>query len=109
MFGGGGSGGGSVSAAAPAPIMSAPSTGSASSSFGRVGGFTATRDYYMNAPIIDNVSGNAGGFETAGIGGIGPFPNITVNVDGGDPNAVVQALQDYVRANGPVPVNTRAM
>ena len=109
MFGGGGSGGGSVSAAAPAPIMSAPLTGSASSSFGRVGGFTATRDYYMNAPIIDNVSGNAGGYETAGIGGIGPFPNITVNVDGGDPNAVVQALQDYVRANGPVPVNTRAM
>jgi hypothetical protein len=51
----------------------------------------------------------SGGFATAGIGGIGPFPNITINVDGGDPNAVVQALQDYVRANGPVPVDTRAM
>jgi len=109
MFGGGGSGGGSVSAAAPAPIMSAPSAGGgASNTFGRVGGFTATRDYFFDAPAM-NVSGNAGGFENAGIGGIGPFPNITVNVDGGDPNAVVQALQDYVRANGPVPVNTRAM
>jgi hypothetical protein len=62
-----------------------------------------------SAPAFDKTSGNAGGFENAGIGGIGPFPNITVNVDGGDPNAVVQALQDYVRANGPVPVNTRAM
>ena len=109
MFGGGGSGGGSVSAAAPTPIASAPSAGGgASKTFGRVGGFTATRDYYMDAPSM-NVSGNAGGYETAGIGGIGPFPNITINVDGGDPNAVVQALQDYVRANGPVPVNTRAM
>jgi len=35
--------------------------------------------------------------------------NITVNVNGGDPNAVVLALQNYVRSNGPVPINTRAM
>ena len=107
MFGGGGSGGGSVSAAAPAPIMAAPSIGGGSNKLPN-GTFIATRDYYMDAPAM-NVSGNAGGFETAGLGGIGPFPNITINVDGGDPNAVVQALQDYVRANGPVPVNTRAM
>jgi hypothetical protein len=105
MFGGGGSGGGSVSAASPAPIMSAPSIGGGSSSGAvRNGGII-----YLDAPVMDNTSGNAGGFETAGIGGIGPFSNITINVDGGDPNAVVQALQDYVRANGPVPVNTRAM
>jgi hypothetical protein len=110
MFGGkGGAGGGGVSAAAPRPIASAGGGGSSSGGFGRFGGFTATRDYYMDAPIIDNVPGNPGGFENAGIGGIGPFANLTINVDGGDPNAVVQALQDYVRANGPVPVNTRAM
>ena len=35
--------------------------------------------------------------------------NITVNVNGGDPNAIVRALQQYVRQSGPVPVNTRAM
>jgi len=34
---------------------------------------------------------------------------ITVNVNGADPNAVVRALQQYVRQSGPVPVNTRAM
>lgn len=34
---------------------------------------------------------------------------ITINVTGADPNAVVNALQQYVRQSGPVPVNTRAM
>ena len=35
--------------------------------------------------------------------------NITINVQGADPNAVVSALQRYVRQSGPVPVNIRAM
>jgi hypothetical protein len=35
--------------------------------------------------------------------------NVTINVNGGDPNSVVKALQQYVRQSGPVPVNTRAM
>ena len=35
------------------------------------------------APAMDNTSGNAGGFEQAGIGGIGPFDNLTINVDAG--------------------------
>jgi hypothetical protein len=34
---------------------------------------------------------------------------ITVNVNGGDPNSVVRALQQYVRLNGAVPITTRAM
>jgi phage-related protein len=34
---------------------------------------------------------------------------VTVNVQGADPNAVVQALQRYVRTSGPVPVNIRNM
>jgi hypothetical protein len=43
-----------------------------------------------------------------GFGG-GGGGNITVNVNGGDPNSIVRALQQYVRQSGPVPVNTRAM
>jgi hypothetical protein len=31
--------------------------------------------------IFDNTSGNAGGFEYAGIGGIGPFDNLVINLD----------------------------
>jgi hypothetical protein len=34
---------------------------------------------------------------------------ITVNVNGGDPNSVVRALQQYVRLNGAIPITTRAM
>jgi len=34
--------------------------------------------------------------------------NITINVQGADPQAVVKALQDYNRTAGPIPVNTRA-
>jgi phage-related minor tail protein len=30
--------------------------------------------------------------------------NITINVNGGDPNAVVQALRTYMRMNGSVPI-----
>ena len=41
----------------------------------------------------------------SGIGG----NTITINVQGADPQAVVTALQKYVRNNGPVPVNTRTM
>jgi hypothetical protein len=43
------------------------------------------------------------------MGGMGGGTNITVNVQGADPNAVVAALQRYVRISGPVPVNIRAM
>ena len=42
-------------------------------------------------------------------GSFGGGANITVNVNGGDPNSIVRALQQYVRQSGPVPVNTRAM
>jgi hypothetical protein len=101
MFGKGAAGV-SVSAAAPTPIASAGGGGSSS------GGVRDGGTIYMSPPVFDNTSGNPGGFENAGIGGIGPFANLTVNVDGGDPNAIVQALQDYVRTNGPVPITTRA-
>jgi len=42
-------------------------------------------------------------------GGFGGGANITVNVNGGDPNSIVRALQQYVRQSGPVPVNIRTM
>ena len=42
-----------------------------------------------------------------GMGGMGA--NVTINVQGADPQAVVRALQTYVRTSGPVPVNIRAM
>jgi predicted ThiF/HesA family dinucleotide-utilizing enzyme len=32
--------------------------------------------------------------------------NVTINVNGGDPNAVVQALRTYMRQNGSVPIRT---
>ena len=39
----------------------------------------------------------------------GAASTINVTVTSADPNAVVRALQTYVRQSGPVPVNTRAM
>jgi phage-related protein len=44
-----------------------------------------------------------------GMGGQAGATNLTVNVQGADPNAVVAALQRYVRTSGPVPVNIRNM
>jgi hypothetical protein len=41
--------------------------------------------------------------------GAGMGNTININVNGGDPNQIVLALQRYVRSNGPVPINTRAM
>jgi SLT domain-containing protein len=37
-------------------------------------------------------------------GGMGMGANITVNVNGGDPNAVVAALRTYMFRNGPLPI-----
>jgi phage-related minor tail protein len=32
--------------------------------------------------------------------------NVTINVHGGDPNAVVAALRTYMRQNGSIPIRT---
>ena len=37
-------------------------------------------------------------------GGMGMGNNVTINVNGGDPNAVVQALRTYMRQNGSIPI-----
>lgn len=39
------------------------------------------------------------------MGKMGGGTNITVNVNGGDPNSIVRALQQYVRNSGPLPVS----
>jgi len=41
--------------------------------------------------------------------GFGGGGGITVNVNGGDPNSIVRALQQYVRQSGPIPLNVRTM
>jgi hypothetical protein len=38
------------------------------------------------------------------MGQMGGGNNVTINVNGGDPNAVVQALRTYMRQNGSVPI-----
>ena len=40
------------------------------------------------------------------MGDMGGGTNITINVNGGDPNAVVQALRNYMRQNGSIPIKT---
>ncbi len=37
---------------------------------------------------------------------MGGGANITVNVNGGDPNSIVRALQTWVRDNGSIPMTT---
>jgi len=59
------------------------------------------------APKTVFEQGNAGGFENAGIGGIGPFTDIIINVNGGDPQAIVDALRQWERSNGPLPVSVQ--
>ena len=48
--------------------------------------------------IFDNTSGNAGGFEQAGIGGIGPFTNLTINMDAGLVSSPATIGQDIIDA-----------
>jgi hypothetical protein len=36
--------------------------------------------------------------------GMGGASNVTINVNGGDPNAVVDALRTYMFRNGSVPI-----
>jgi hypothetical protein len=40
-----------------------------------------------------------------GFGGNGGGNNITVNVNGGDPNNIIRLLQQYARNTGPLPVS----
>ncbi len=73
-----------VSGATPASIASAPSN-----------------PQNTAPPVFDNTSGNAGGFEQAGIGGIGPFDNLVINLDAGlisSPSTIGQDIIDAILA-----------
>ena len=74
-----------------------------------MGGTVSAGGTYLvgeRGPELLSIGGQGGRITpNSAIGGGG----ITVNVNGGDPNAIVRALQQYVRQSGPVPVNTRAM
>jgi hypothetical protein len=73
---------------------------------GTIGGKAdkSSNDRGMGGYIAPALSSN-----DRGMGGQAGATNLTVNVQGADPNAVVQALQRYVRTSGPVPVNIRNM
>lgn len=49
-------------------------------------------------PAFDKTSGNAGGFEQSGIGGIGPFTNLTINLDAGLVSSPATVGQDIIDA-----------
>ena len=42
--------------------------------------------------------------DTSALAGITATPDVNINVNGGDPNAVVAALRTYMRQNGSVPI-----
>jgi hypothetical protein len=44
----------------------------------------------------------------AGEFGMGGGNNVTINVNGGDPQQVVDALRRYMQLNGSVPIRTSA-
>jgi hypothetical protein len=69
---------------------------------GKAPGIHDSGSRMINAPDLSSNNRGMGG--AAGTGNL-----ITVNVQGADPNAVVQALQRYVRLSGPVPITTRSM
>ena len=69
---------------------------------GTGGGDKSSNDRGMGGYIAPALSSN-----DRGMGGAAGN-NITINVQGADPQAVVKALQTYNRTAGPIPVNTRA-
>jgi len=105
MFGGGSSG--KVSAAAPTPIASAPSMSGRSS-----GGSSRNTD--ASVPYISMESraphivqlGPPQNSSNALYGGLPSIDTsgIVINVNGGDPQAVVDALRAYQQSNGSVPI-----
>jgi hypothetical protein len=43
------------------------------------------------------------------LGNMGGSTSVTINVNGGDPNAVVDALRKYMRQNGSIPIRTSSI
>jgi hypothetical protein len=51
-----------------------------------------------STPVFDKTDGNAGGFANAGIGGIGPFNDIIINMDAGLVSSPATVGQDIIDA-----------
>ena len=66
-----------------------------------VGGPKVTKPAEIKAPTGTGTYTGAGGL--AGVGGFNGY-NVNIEVNGGDPNAVVDALRTYMRQNGSVPI-----
>ena len=104
MFGGGG--GGSVSAAAPSVISSAPSLRSSG------GGSSRNSDASVPYISMEDMAPRIvqlGPPQDSPNAMYGRLPNIdtsriVINVNGGDPQAVVDALRTYQQSNGSIPI-----
>ena len=94
--GGGGGGGGGTTTIIPTSII--PTA---------LGGSAKTVNAATPEPVFTDMGqALASDFSQTGIGGLQGFGDIIFNVNGGDPNAVVDALRDFMRNNGSVPIVT---
>jgi hypothetical protein len=84
-----GSTGAGASGATPASIPSAPS-----------------KVRNAEPPVSAMPSGTGSNTMAGGLAGI-DFANITFNINGGDPQAIVDALRQWERSNGPLPVSVQ--
>jgi len=62
----------------------------------------------VNKPTIAMIgeSGSEAVIPLSQLGSMGGGTSVTINVNGGDPNAVVDALRKYMRQNGSIPIRT---
>ena len=56
--------------------------------------------------VVQKISMSPAMSNSQGMGATAAGTNITVNVSGADPNAVAFAIQEYVRRNGAIPLQT---
>jgi len=62
----------------------------------------------VNKPTLAMIgeSGSEAVIPLSRLGNMGGSTSVTINVNGGDPNAVVDALRKYMRQNGSIPIRT---
>ena len=95
---GGGGGGGGVDTTTIIPTSLIPTA---------LGGSAKTVNASTPEPIFTDMGqALASDFSQTGIGGIQGLGDVIFNINGGDPNAVVDALRDFMRNNGSVPIVT---
>jgi hypothetical protein len=78
--------------------------------FGNFGMGTLMADGGIVTRATQIIAGEAGSEAIIPLDRLGDFgggdTNVTIQVNGGDPNAVVQALRTYMRQNGSIPIRT---